>query len=81
MLTMIKNKLSILLADRLITKKAVSLATGLSRTTLTEIYFRRNRGITMDTLDKLCRYLQCSVGEIFEFIDDPAPVPADEPGE
>nr|DAW90259.1 MAG TPA: Cro/C1-type HTH DNA-binding domain protein [Bacteriophage sp.] len=62
----IKNNLSAILGKRLIKISEVSDATGISRTTLTNLYYRRSSGITFEVLDKLCKYLNCDVGELFE---------------
>lgn len=67
---MIANKFSILLAERLIKISAVAKETGISRTTLTDLYYRRTKVVTLEVLDKLCRYLHCSVEDIFEFKED-----------
>lgn len=64
---MIVNKFAVLLARRLLKISALSRATGISRVTLTQLYYRRTKQIDLETLDKLCDYLHCSVGDILEF--------------
>ena len=64
---MIVNKFAVLLAQRLLKISALSRATGISRITLANLYYRRTKQIDLETLDKLCSYLQCSVGDILEF--------------
>ncbi len=64
---MIVNKFSVLLAQRLLKISALAKATGISRVTLTQLYYRRTKQIDLETLDKLCCYLQCGVGDILEF--------------
>lgn len=64
---MIVNKFSVLLAQRLLKISILAKATGISRVTLTQLYYRRTKQIDLETLDKLCCYLQCSVGDILEF--------------
>ena len=64
---MIVNKFSVLLAQRLLKISTLAKATGISRVTLTHLYYRRNKQIDLETLDKLCCYLQCGVGDILEF--------------
>lgn len=64
---MITNKFSILLGERLTKISKVAQETGISRTTLTNIYHRRSEGITFDVLDKLCKYLNCGITDIFEY--------------
>jgi len=43
--------------------------TGITRKTLTKLYDGEGKGIDYDTLDKLCRYFQCCVGDLLEFED------------
>lgn len=64
---MIVNKFSVLLAQRLLKISTLAKATGISRVTLTNLYYRRSKQIDLETLDKLCCYLQCGVGDILEF--------------
>lgn len=64
---MIENKFSILLAKNLLKISILAKATGISRVTLTHLYYRRSKQIDLETLDKLCDYLHCSVGDIIEF--------------
>ena len=47
--------------------KKVSEETGISRTTLLSIYNRRCKAITFETLDKLCKYLDCGIEDIIEY--------------
>ena len=70
---MINNKFSALLGERLIKISKISQDTGISRTTLTNIYYRRATLISFDVLDKLCEYLGCTVGDIIEFQDNGLP--------
>lgn len=64
---MINNRFSILLGERLIKITEVSNKTRISRTTLTNLYYRRSKGISFDVLNKLCEFFDCSVDEIIEF--------------
>ena len=67
---MICNKFSAILGERLLKISKVAKDTGISRTTLTHLYYRRNLHITMEVLDKLCAYLNCNVGDLFEYKPD-----------
>jgi len=67
---MIINKFSALLGERLIKISAISKQTGISRTTLTNLYYRRSTYISFDVLNKLCGFLDCSVDDIFEYRED-----------
>ncbi|MDK0751026.1 helix-turn-helix transcriptional regulator [Clostridium perfringens] len=63
----INNKFSILLGKKLIKISEISRETGISRTTLTNIYYKKSTKISFDVLDKLCNYLECSISDIIEF--------------
>ena len=41
---------------------------GISNSTITRL--RRNEAVSTETIDRLCRILQCDVGEIMEFLND-----------
>jgi putative transcriptional regulator len=41
---------------------------GVHRNTITLLYYERAKRIDFDVLDKLCKYFNCSVGEILELI-------------
>ncbi|WWU64683.1 helix-turn-helix transcriptional regulator [Clostridium baratii] len=64
---MINNKFSILLGERLIKITEVSERTGISRTTLTNLYYKRSKSISFKVLNKLCEFFDCSVDELIEF--------------
>ncbi len=64
----IDNKFSTILGARLIKISQVSRDTGISRTTLTNIYYKRSTYITFAVLNKLCEYLDCSVNDLFLYI-------------
>lgn len=70
MSVMINNKFSRILGEKLIKITDVSKATGISRNTLTNIYYRRSKQISLDVLNKLCNYLQCNVGDILEYKEE-----------
>ena len=64
---MVVNNLSRILGDRLIKISEVARATGISRTTLTALYYKRCSGVSFETLDKLCKYLDCNVSDLLEY--------------
>lgn len=65
---MIKSKLHVLMGNHKI-RSVTQLAelTGLSRPTLYRIYNETGEKIEYETLDKLCRYFKCNVGDLLEF--------------
>lgn len=60
------NNLSQILGEKLIKISQVSKDTGISRSTLTNLYYKRSKAISGDVLHKLCDYLDCSVGDLLE---------------
>lgn len=63
-----KNNLSTILGSKLMTVTDLSQATGISRATLTEIYYRRNNSVRLDTLTKICDCLQISLSDLIEYV-------------
>ncbi len=43
--------------------------TGLSRTTISKLYHDKMERIDYETLNKLCSFLGCQVGDILEFYE------------
>lgn len=66
MYKLINNKFSMIVGARRLKISDISRETGLSRTTLTQLYYDRCKYITFETLDKLCEYLKCGIGDIIE---------------
>lgn len=65
---MIKSKLHVLMGNKKIRSVSqLAAETGLSRPTLYRIYNETGEKIEYDTIDKLCRYFQCGVGDLLEF--------------
>ena len=62
------NNFSIILAKKLISVSDVATATGLSRTTLTNLYYRRSKNVSFTTLKILCDYLNVSLSELIEYV-------------
>lgn len=63
---MIDNNLAIMMAERFKKISDVSKETGISRTTLTNIYYKKSKSISTETLEKLCLYLDCDIGEFLK---------------
>lgn len=62
-----KNNISKIFGERLLSIAEVAEASGISRSTLTAIYYRKTKGIQFDTIEKLCDYLQMPMSELFEY--------------
>ena len=66
---MINNKFSEMVGRRLLKISEISENTGISRGALTNLYYKRTKAISLNTLDKLCNYLNCSITDIIEYQD------------
>lgn len=75
---MIRFRLSELIADaqfktgRRITLLEIAEATGINRMTLSRMANVRGYGTSTDTIDKLCRFFGCDVGDVALYIADEA---------
>ena len=58
------NMLAELMGKRKIKISDVARGTGLSRTTITDLYYEKSKNISFETLDRLCTFFACDVGEI-----------------
>ena len=60
----LKNELAVLMARKKIRIKQLSRMTGISRTTLTSIYYNREKVISYAVIEKLCQALECSLNDL-----------------
>ncbi|WP_428445724.1 helix-turn-helix domain-containing protein [Photobacterium profundum] len=67
---MIKCHLSAIMGAKRLKIADVVRESGINRNTITRLYHETNNRIDFDTLEMLCRYLNCEIGELLEIIDD-----------
>jgi len=67
---MIKCHLSRILGEKRLKIADVVKDTGINRGTVTRLYHETAQRVELDVLDQLCRYLDCPVSELLEWIDD-----------
>lgn len=68
---MIRINLSVVMAKKRIYSLApISEATGISRTTLTALYYEKSKGVQFDTIEKVCKYLDIEIGELIEIMPE-----------
>lgn len=67
---MIECKLSTLMGAQRKRISDVARATGISRTTLIELYYDRSKAVSFRVVELLCRYLNCTVGDLFVIEED-----------
>lgn len=65
---MIRNRLSILLAERNLKITKVAKDTGISRNTITSTAQNDGKMIQLETINALCTYLGVTPGDFFEYI-------------
>ncbi len=70
---MIRIKLGHLLLDRDMKLKDLAERTGLAVNNLSVLKTNKARAIRFSTLELLCRELQCTPGELIEFVPDADP--------
>lgn len=77
---MIRNKLSELLAERhLKISRVANDIEGLSRNTITATAQNRGKMIQLETIDKLCQYLDVGISDFFEYVPFDIDVNCDRP--
>lgn len=69
--TMIVNRLSRILGERRISIAELQRQTGLSYVTLHSLYSDKSTRIDFETLNKICRALDITPGDILEYAPDP----------
>lgn len=55
---------------RIVQLKEIAEATGIHRVTLSKIANNKRYNVGIDTIDKLCAYFRCGVGDILEYVPD-----------
>lgn len=63
---MIINNLSTIMGKRRIKISTLHERTGISRSTLTKLYYNKTKMIELNTIDKLCLALDVTPGELLE---------------
>lgn len=56
--------------DRRITMAEITEATGINRVTLSKMINQKGYSTVTDNLDKLCKFFDCSLNEIAEYVRD-----------
>ena len=62
------KKLWKLLIDRVMQKKDLRLAAGLSTNVIAKL--GKNQNVSTEVLGKICKALNCEITDIMEFVDD-----------
>ena len=67
---MIKNNIPVQMAEKRMNIQKVSDLTGISRTTLSKILNDKFTRIDLDTINQLCKVLECTTQDLLEYIPD-----------
>jgi len=62
------KKLWKMLIDKDMIKKDLRLRTGFSTSTMSKL--SKDENVSMDIIEKICKVLNCDVGDIMEFVPD-----------
>jgi len=66
---MVRCNLSRILGEKKLKVSDVERGTNVHRHKITALYKETAQKVDLDTIDKLCVFLDCSVGELFERVD------------
>lgn len=61
-----QNNFRVVLAKKKLKMSDVIHGTGLSKNTIRALYYETAKGVQFDTLEALCTFLQCEVGDLLE---------------
>ena len=67
---MLKNHLSKLMGEKRYSIVEVSRRTGLTTSTISNLYNDKVKRLDFDTLEKLCKLLNCNTQDLIEYIPD-----------
>lgn len=67
---MIETRLHILMAERRMTQKDLSEATGIGKNTISRYYNNTWTKINKDDISKLCEFFNCKIEDIFYYVED-----------
>lgn len=67
---MIKVHLSRVMGEKRLKISDVAKETGLHRNGITKLYNEKTDGVMFETLEKLCKVLDCTVADLIEYIPD-----------
>lgn len=62
------NKLWKLLIDKRINKVTLRDGVGITPSTLAKL--SKDQNVSMDVIGRICKYLDCNIGDIVDYIDD-----------
>ncbi len=67
---MIKVKLDVMLAKRGVSSGELADAIGITQANLSILKNNKGKAVRFSTLDAICKKLDCTVGDILEYVED-----------
>ena len=67
---MIKSNLKHVLIDRKMTQTELVKRTGIRQPTISAIANDSLKTLPLNVLDRMCKELECNVGDLFEYIEE-----------
>lgn len=67
---MVRCRLSRLMGDKKVKVIDVARETGISRNHLSALYYERAKRIDLNTIDALCKFFDCNVGDLLEVTNE-----------
>ena len=67
---MIKVKLDAMLAKRGVSSGELADAIGITQANLSILKTNKGKAVRFSTLDAICKKLDCTVGDILEYVED-----------
>ena len=69
-------RLDVALAQRKMTSRELAAKIGLSEQNLSVLRSGKARGVRFNTLEAICKTLQCQPGDLLEYVEDVAEPPS-----
>ena len=66
---MIKCYLSRIMGEKRLKISDIARATDINRGTITRLYHDTAERVDLESIETLCRYLNCEIGDLFELVD------------
>ena len=68
---MLKNNLSAIMGAKRIKIYELEKISGISRSTITRLYYNQTNTVSFNTIENICKALNCTPGDLFEVVDQP----------
>lgn len=66
---MLKNNLSAIMGAKRIKIYELEKISGISRSTITRLYYNQTNTVSFNTIENICKALNCTPGDLFKVVD------------